>query len=429
MSDFTATRAHVYTTGAVIYAAYHNSNENEIYNKHNAAVHATTGHTHTGGTGDGPKLTSTGLDLTASYAWTGTHTWTQNMALNGGSAEAKFTITSGTTTGSSRYFYKNSNDTFGFETDGVYTAGDVSWLLQSKTITAFAFSHTNSYNKSFLDFAISNTKKLYWDETTSTTAALSGDTWTSETAANFLTNTVGGVIALQFDNATAGETHWRSFTSNTTGEFRHFVLNSNSSVYFEQDYSFASGDVYWALQSNTKTPLVFSDTNNFVKVQSSDFAVIATCKIRLDAPSGTAALSGDTWIVESSANVVDHAVGGTTAFQLTTTRANFFGTTYYVASTGDANLRDVNVRAITSGQGLFSTTTSSGSNLYAIEASGVNAGAGAAYGMAFTTASGTLDEPLYFATSYYENVAVGAFYRRLFVSMNGTRKYIAVYDA
>lgn len=54
--DATATRVHVYVSGAVIYAVNHNDNENELYTRHNGAFNATTGHTHTGAVGDGPLL-------------------------------------------------------------------------------------------------------------------------------------------------------------------------------------------------------------------------------------------------------------------------------------------------------------------------------------------------------------------------------------
>ena len=84
MGDFTATRAYSYTLGALIDPDENNPNENEIYSKYNAAVHATTGHGHTGGTGDGPKLLPTGLNLTSTYAWTGIHTHTADVKMYSG---------------------------------------------------------------------------------------------------------------------------------------------------------------------------------------------------------------------------------------------------------------------------------------------------------------------------------------------------------
>lgn len=59
MADFNATRATSYIADTTIYAANHNNNENEIFGKFNGSIHETTGHTHSGGTGDGPQLAST----------------------------------------------------------------------------------------------------------------------------------------------------------------------------------------------------------------------------------------------------------------------------------------------------------------------------------------------------------------------------------
>lgn len=63
MPDFTATRPHVYVSGAIIFASNHNNNETTLYNAHNSAFNASTGHTHTGTTGDGPKLSLSSLSL------------------------------------------------------------------------------------------------------------------------------------------------------------------------------------------------------------------------------------------------------------------------------------------------------------------------------------------------------------------------------
>lgn len=73
--NFTATRTITYASGAIIYAANHNTNETTIYTAHNNAFNSSTGHQHTGATGDAPKLNSSSLDLTASYAWTGAHSF------------------------------------------------------------------------------------------------------------------------------------------------------------------------------------------------------------------------------------------------------------------------------------------------------------------------------------------------------------------
>ena len=63
MPDFTATRPHVYVSGAIIFASNHNNNETTLYNSHNSAFNASTGHTHSGTTGDGPLLTIASFSL------------------------------------------------------------------------------------------------------------------------------------------------------------------------------------------------------------------------------------------------------------------------------------------------------------------------------------------------------------------------------
>ena len=56
MADFTATRAYTYVTGNIIDPVQNNANENEIYNKFNSSINASSGHGHTGATGDGKQL-------------------------------------------------------------------------------------------------------------------------------------------------------------------------------------------------------------------------------------------------------------------------------------------------------------------------------------------------------------------------------------
>ena len=95
MGNFIATRVHIYVAGAVILAANHNDNEDEIFDKHNDAFNATTGHGHTGATGDGPKLTSSGINLASNFAWTGNHSFTTGTFTlnNGGALAGTFTGT------------------------------------------------------------------------------------------------------------------------------------------------------------------------------------------------------------------------------------------------------------------------------------------------------------------------------------------------
>ena len=68
----------IFAPNTVILSALVNTNFSDIKTAFNANFHETTGHGHTGVSGDGPKVASTGLDLTDSYDWTGAHTFTGN---------------------------------------------------------------------------------------------------------------------------------------------------------------------------------------------------------------------------------------------------------------------------------------------------------------------------------------------------------------
>lgn len=56
MSDFTTSRSFIYVNGNIIQAAENNQNENNIFNAHNNAMHASTGHTHDGTTGNASPI-------------------------------------------------------------------------------------------------------------------------------------------------------------------------------------------------------------------------------------------------------------------------------------------------------------------------------------------------------------------------------------
>lgn len=62
MPDFTATRTYLYVAGNVISPLQNTTNETGIYNPHNLAFDASTGHTHSGTTGDGPKIPAYNLN-------------------------------------------------------------------------------------------------------------------------------------------------------------------------------------------------------------------------------------------------------------------------------------------------------------------------------------------------------------------------------
>lgn len=165
---------------------------------------------------------------------------------------------------------------------------------------------THTFNN---NVTIGTDKKLYFRDTTNyiySSAAGKLDQYCNGYRAGSKYNTGSGALYCYYD------------TSTTTGEIRQYFANSDASVYFEQDYTFTSGDVWWALQSNTKTPLIFSDTNNYFKMQT-DVAIQATKKLFFDASTGTAALTGDTYTYEESANVLTTYVGGVKVQQLIAT--------------------------------------------------------------------------------------------------------------
>lgn len=77
MADFTISISTTFAPNTVIASSPMNTIlQTDIRDKYNAAMNVTTGHTHDGSTaGNGPKLTSSGLDMTAAYTWTGIHTF------------------------------------------------------------------------------------------------------------------------------------------------------------------------------------------------------------------------------------------------------------------------------------------------------------------------------------------------------------------
>lgn len=56
MPDFTATRTFLYVAGNIISPVQNTANETGIYDPHNAAFNGTSGHKHSGNTGDGPLI-------------------------------------------------------------------------------------------------------------------------------------------------------------------------------------------------------------------------------------------------------------------------------------------------------------------------------------------------------------------------------------
>lgn len=404
MSDFTATRAHVYTTAAVIYAAYHNTNENEIYNKYNGAFHETTGHGHTGGTGDGPKLTSTGLDLTAAYAWTGAHSFTN--------------VTSLTMSTTSKLYFRDTNAY-------LYSASatNMEWYVDANLFLTLGNSAGNRFVQSSQTLLVSSGTKLGFDGAAATT--------------NYLQLTGGSLVAYVDNNLylTMGNSAGTRFIQSS----QNFLLNSNklaydgvaNSTYYTQ---YTGGNLVTVFDNNTYLTIGNAAGTRFIQA-SYQFMTASGVRIGLDGGA-----PGDTFLVESSANVMDQVVGDTTVLQLTTSNLNVFGTTYKWSSAGDVTCRklfvnggttyyfdnngDINARA-----GIFAMGLSSGSDTATIDVSGANAGAGAAYGVYFSTLGGTLDASMRFAAVYTDTTALGAFYGRIPIRIDGVgTRYIALYS-
>lgn len=165
---------------------------------------------------------------------------------------------------------------------------------------------THTFNN---NVTIGTDKKLYFRDTTNyiySSAAGKLDQYCNGYRAGSKYNTGSGALYCYYD------------TSTTTGETRQFFANSDASKYFEQDYAFTSGDVSWLLQSNSKTHLAVSETNSYFKPLL-DVSMVATRKFYWDGGTTTAALTGDTYTYEESANVLTTYVGAVKVQQLIAT--------------------------------------------------------------------------------------------------------------
>lgn len=96
--NFTVTRAYIYIAGNIIDPTQNNTNESVLYANNNAAFNASTGHQHTGATGDAPLIGASGINLAGNYAWTGNHSF---------SAPGTFTLNNGGTLNGSVTFAQN----------------------------------------------------------------------------------------------------------------------------------------------------------------------------------------------------------------------------------------------------------------------------------------------------------------------------------
>ena len=138
MGNFTVTLPYNFVNGTTADANEVNANFNANRDGHNNSVNATTGHGHTGATGDGPLIGATGLDLTANYTWTGTHTFDP----------AKLTV-KGAGAGKAALQYANSatNRTFTIPDPGAndsFVTLTATQTLTNKTITSPSIGGTVS---------------------------------------------------------------------------------------------------------------------------------------------------------------------------------------------------------------------------------------------------------------------------------------------
>lgn len=212
MGNFNAVRPHVYVTGAIIFAANHNANEVEIYTEHNNSIHETTGHGHTGATGDGPKLTSSGINLTGAFAWTGAHSFsgssTGTSVTSTSVNAASITIRNTDTTVNNFQGIDFKNDTGAIVgriacVNIVHTAASEDTYFDFIEISAgtlasrFSLSATSASFNCTTAFAIPALCKLYVDG--------GGDTYIHEDAGNSVRLVAGGVDTFRW-TATRVET-------------------------------------------------------------------------------------------------------------------------------------------------------------------------------------------------------------------------------
>jgi len=84
MSDFSVILPFNFVNGTTADANEVNANFRALRNKHNEAFNGTTGHKHTGTTGDAPILGASSLNLAGTYNWTGPHTHANNVDIYSG---------------------------------------------------------------------------------------------------------------------------------------------------------------------------------------------------------------------------------------------------------------------------------------------------------------------------------------------------------
>lgn len=303
MSDHTAVRSTIYVAGAVILAANHNNNENAIFTAYNGSMHATTGHTHTGTTGDAPKLNSTGLDMTANYTWTGTHVFGKtNLSIKDDSGS--YTTTFVIPALSANYLILHPAQADLSSTSDYLVFANATQTITAKTFTnptinaatisgTFAGAATFSGALSFTnDISIATTKGVYF--------GTGNDTGLLELTANELRVVANSVAIVDFVSG--------GLALQASQDIR---IVSGRRIYLDGSFS---GNTYITEGASDQIYLIAGGENCTITTtgvllsENQDLRLDSTKKVRFDG-----SLAGDTYILQSSANVLDFHAGSTTA--------------------------------------------------------------------------------------------------------------------
>lgn len=301
MGNYEVSRTYIYVAGNVIEPSQNNTNENTIYSGHNSAFNASTGHTHSGSTGDAPKLNSTGLDLTANYAWTGVHSWQTSEMKLGDSDASNFYIFAGSNIAADRtvtWPALAGNDTVVLEA--------FAQTLTNKTISGGTFSGTIAGTPTFsggISFSsgltIAAGQKLNLDGV--------GDTYIIEGSANRLDFFTNGNVRLLIQDA-AG--YVAAVASNLfIDPTKRFYLDGGGDTYITEGAANRI-DIY----TGGTNRVLINNASNYFQILSSSLIIDSGQPIRLDGNGG-----GDTYISETVANTVVLRVGGVD--QITATAA------------------------------------------------------------------------------------------------------------
>ncbi len=196
-----------------------------------------------------------------------------------------------------------------------------------KTTTFYAAANNTTLGGNIIatisnnGFAVSATNKLYLDGA----GGVGGDTYLVESSANILDLYTGGTRAARFgaSSVTFGaaiDVPYSVFNTAGSGASKVAYFTSANSIFYSGTAAFFVND-----SANTKNLIKISNTapDLALSITSTGTALLATQKLYLD---GVAGAGGDTYIVESAANVLDMYAGGTKTLSLTTSGVTITGT-------------------------------------------------------------------------------------------------------